>query len=382
MATLSGQLPGLTNDLATGSRLVTNGVFLLGDALWSVGSYAQENITDSGALATDIDSLKTYVQANVTAGPAKTAILNQLTALQANADSLVAQTVATNLAVDAGAAAAEIIGTGSSYVSDGTDLLAEGMPLFSTGLSAAEQGAGLLASGLNVASEALPKYSADQSAQLAKVISQPVKTDLSSVPPLPPAVTAVAAFTIPIALWFGALVLSLVYRPYEPRTLRTRSSSGRIVWGAILPPAGFALMQAVLITAGAAVVGVSPVHHLGLIMLVVLSAVSFVILHQGLRALFGRSAWLASIALLGLQIVAAGVLVPSPYLPKWVSGLGDVLPLSQSIQASQVFLTGGTFSVGLDALFWLVLTAVIGIVMLVISVSRGRMNSLTQISAS
>ena len=86
----------------------------------------------------------------------------------------------------------------------------------------------------------------------------------------------------------------------------------------------------------------------------------------------GRSAWLASVALLGLQIIAAGVLVPSAFLPAWVSNLGDVLPLSQSIKASQVFLTGGTFSAGLGSLFWLAMTAVLGILLVTIAVARGR----------
>lgn len=378
MASLSGQLPGLTSDLAQGSRMVTNGVFLLGDALWSVGAYTDKTITDTGTLASEITTLKNYVEANVSAGPTKTAIVNQLTALQTNADSLVLQAVETSLAVDAGAAAADVIGAGSEVLTDGSQLLSDGMPLFSTGLTAAQQGAGLLASGLNVASEALPKYSADQAAQLAKVISQPVETELTSVPPLPPVVAAVAAFTIPIALWFGALVLSFVYRPFEPRALRTRASTSRIVWGAVLPPVGLAAVQAALLILGAAAVSVSPVHHLGMLMLIVFSAVSFVLLHQGLAGLVGRSAWLISIALMGLQIVAAGVLVPTSFLPKWVSSLGEVLPLSQSIQASQVFLTGGTFSVGSGALFWLVLTAVLGICLLTVAVNRGRRLSLTQ----
>lgn len=372
MTTLSQALPGLTSDLAGGSRMVTNGIYLLGDALWSLGNYNNQSIGHSATLASDIETLRTYVTTNVTNATVKADILSQLDELELSTDALVLQQSATSLAIGAGAAAADVIGVGSEAVTDGTQALSDGLPLFTTGLGAATSGAGMLASGLNVASEALPKYTADQAAELAKVISEPVVTDITSVPELPPVVTAVAAFAVPVSLWLGALVLSLIFPPFERRSLLSRASTARIVWKSVLPQMGFALLQVAFVALGALVAGVRVVHHTGFFALLVVSALSFVLLHQGLTAIAGRSAWLASIALLGLQIIAAGVLVPVAFLPDWVSGLGTVLPLSQSIEAAQVFLTGGQFSSGLGSLFWLGLTAVIGVMLLVIVVSRGR----------
>lgn len=372
MTTLSQALPGLTSDLAGGSRMVTNGIYLLGDALWSLGTYNNQSIGHSATLASDIETLRTYVTTNVTNASVKADILAQLDELELSTDALVLQQSATSLAIDAGAAAADVIGVGSEAVTDGTQALSDGLPLFTTGLGAATSGAGMLASGLNVASEALPKYTADQAAELAKVISEPVVTDITSVPELPPVVTAVAAFAVPVSLWLGALVLSLIFPPFERRSLLSRASTARIVWKSVLPQMGFALLQVAFVAVGALVAGVRVVHHTGFFALLVVSAVSFVLLHQGLTALAGRSAWLASIALLGLQIIAAGVLVPIAFLPDWVASLGAILPLSQSIEAAQVFLTGGQFGSGLGSLFWLALTAVIGVLLLVVVVSRGR----------
>lgn len=372
MTTLSEDLPTLTSDLAGGSRMVTNGVYLLGDALWSLGNYNNQSIANSATLATDIEALRTYVNTNVSSGAVKTAILAQLDDLELSSDALVLQQTATGLAIGAGAAAADIIGVGSGAVTDGTQMLADGLPLFTQGLEAATTGAGMLASGLNIASEALPQFTPEQAAQRAKNITNPVNTQVTSVPNLPPVLTAVAAFTVPVALWLGALVLALIFTPYERRALISRASTARIVRGSLLPPINVGILQVGFVIVAAIVVGVKVVHHTGFFALLVASMLSFVLLHQGLTAVVGRSAWLASVALLGLQIIAAGVLVPSAFLPAWVSNLGDVLPLSQSIKASQVFLTGGTFSAGLGSLFWLAMTAVLGILLVTIAVARGR----------
>lgn len=372
MTEISSVLPELTNDLASGSRLVSDGVYLLGDALWSLGNFTNEQVTETGQLSTDISTLRAYVTANLPDGAQKTQILSQLDALTLNADLLALKALESSLAVDAGALAADVIGDGASAVADGSQILTEGMPLFTEGLAGATEGTGLLAEGLETISEALPQFSQQQAQKLAEVVAQPVTTDLSSSPPLPSAVAAVTAFVAPMALWLGALVLSLVYAPYEARALRTRASTLRIVWGASIPPAILSIIQALLVIGAILIFGVTPTHHLAFFALVILSSLSFVLLHQGLTAIAGRSAWLASIALFGLQVVAAGVLVPSQYLPSWMSSLGAILPLSQSIQASQAFLNGGSVSVGAGALFSLVLTAALGFLLLAINVAQHR----------
>lgn len=371
MSSLAAELPGLTTDLADGSKLVSDGIYALGDALWSVGEFNNQVVKNSGALVTDINALRVYVTA-MPDSPDKTHLLLALDALELNATSVTVQAIESGVAVDAGALAADVIGEGSSLVSDGTQLLADGMPLFSEGLAGATEGAGLLASGLTAASDALPKYSLDQASTLADVIAQPVVSNVEVSPALPGPQAAITAFAAPIALWLGALVLALIYAPFDKKALGTRASSARIVWGASFPPIVMAILQGLLVIAGAWALGVVGVHQIAFAVLMLIAAISFVLLHQGLVAIAGKSAWLASIALLGLQVIAAGVILPAHYLPDWVQSIGAVLPLSQAISASQILITGGTFTVGVMSVFWLVLTAIIGITLISVGVFKGR----------
>lgn len=372
MTQLSRVLPGVTSDLASGSRVVTNGVYALGDALWSLGTYNNQAIESSGSLASNIDLLRTYVTNQLPASATKTEILAQLSALELTTDALILQQAATGVAIDTGALAADVIGSGSNLLTEGTRALSDGLPLFTEGLSAATSGAGVLAEGLNDASSALPRYTSEQAAQLAQVVAQPVKTDLTTSPPLPSAVAAISAFTVPVALWLGALAISLVVPTRNRRAALSQASTSRLVLSSLLPAVVIAAIQVVFLGIAALVMGVNVVHHLNVLFIATISAVCFVLLHQGFTALLGRAAWALSLGFLGLQIIAAGVIVPPSFLPDWVSASGDVLPLSQTILAFQRLLTGGQLTDVTSSIITVTLTAALGLVVCVVAHMRLR----------
>ncbi|MEY4039767.1 MAG: hypothetical protein RLZZ52_635 [Actinomycetota bacterium] len=270
--------------------------------------------------------------------------------------------------------ASGLISEGSNYLAYGTEQFAQGMPLLADGLTQATGGADAIAAGLKAGADALPSLTASQAEELATVAANPVTAHITTHPALPSVQSALGAIMMPIGLWLGALVLSLVYRPLQPRNLLSSASSPRLLVKAASPMIGLAAAQGLLVVVAASASGVNPVDHAGLFALVMAASISFALLHQGLAALAPRATWVISIGLLTLQVVASGVILPLSWSPAFIQFLGNVLPLSVAMRGAQSLITGSS----VDALGSIVAVAVsglVGLVFLAIAISRGRMAS-------
>lgn len=372
ITTIASLLPESTSLLADGAEAVDTGVQDLAGALWSLGTWSQGAVNTSAQLGDQLDSLETWVNNNVSDPTQKAALLSQIADLQAQSADLTTQTFESDLGIDAGAGAAWLIGQGSAIVADGSRELADATPALPDAISLAAGGSQAIADVLTAAGKTVPRYSETQMNDISKAAANPIRSDLVTEPPLPQAVGAIGAVTIPVALWLGALVLAFIYAPYERRALQSRASTARIVWGSMFPAIVMAVVQTALVLVGLVFLKLSPMHNLGLIGLMVLSSIAFVVLHQGFAAIMGRFAWLVSVALLSLQIVASGVLLPRGYLPEWVNTAGNVLPLSQSIQGAQELISAGSLTQAVGCAVWLVIAVIVGVALSAIGVARGR----------
>lgn len=372
LTSVASLLPDSTALLADGAEDVDTGVQDLAGALWSLGQWSQGAVDTSAQLGNQLDSLETWVNANITNDAQKAALLTQISAMQAQSADLTTQTFESDLGIDVGAGAAWFIGQGSAVVAEGARELADATPALPDAIALASGGSQAIADVLTAAGKTVPQYSESQMSAISQAAANPITSDLITDPPLPQAIGAIGAVTIPVALWLGALVLAFIYAPYERRALRSRASTARIVWGSMLPAVIMAVVQTALVLAGLVFLKLSPMHNLGLIGLLFLSSIAFVVLHQGLAALLGRFAWLVSVALLSLQIVASGVVLPRGYLPDWVNTAGNVLPLAQSIRGAQELISAGSLSQALGCAVWLLVSAVIGVALSAIGVARGR----------
>src|SRR5690606_8329122 len=102
---------------------------------------------------------------------------------------------------------------GVQQLADGAGQLAGGTPQLVDGARQLADGTAQLGDGLGQAVDQLPSTPEDQRADLAKVVTAPVAAPATSVSgPLGLVSTLVA-----VALWVGALVLFLVFRPLPVR---------------------------------------------------------------------------------------------------------------------------------------------------------------------
>jgi len=294
----SNQIAAGAKDLAAANSSMTSGLGLL-------NSFSQVYLTGLAHLSDLNAQLRTQLNAGHYADAQQT--LNEIDLTTA---ALGTGGVLMTGGLTAAQYASGLITEGSNYLATGTQQFANGMPLLSDGLSQATSGAGAIATGLKDGAAALPSFSTSQVQDLSKVVANPVKVNITTNPALPSVQSALGAIMMPIGLWLGALVLSLMYRPLQARTLLSRSGNGRLVFRAALPMAGLALAQGLLVVVAAAASGVTPANNAGLFALLITASISFALLHLGFSSLAPRATGIISIGLLTVQVVAAGVILP------------------------------------------------------------------------
>ena len=112
------------------------------------------------------------------------------------------------------------LATGADGLAGGASQLADGVRQTDAGAGQLADGSATLGSGLTQAVDQLPTTPEDQRANLAQVVTAPVAAPSSTVTaPLGRVSTLVA-----VALWIGALVLFLAFRPLPARAAGSTSS--------------------------------------------------------------------------------------------------------------------------------------------------------------
>lgn len=376
LSTLTKELPVLTKELASGAHLLNTGINTFAKDLLKLAAVSKEAAKKTRTVAEQVALLTLTVEAWQPGTPAddlaKAEMLLQLSTLNTNSDEAALKAEETNVGVALAEAYAKELHVGSSALAEGTKELSAGMPALHKGIHGAYEGSKIITKGLDKVVKNLPTYTDAEATQLSKVVATPVVTKTVTKPKLPQAIGAVGAVVIPIALWLGALAISFIRPAFSRRALPTRASNARIVANAAVPYVVLAVAQGALILIGLYVFHLQPIYHFMLTAVVAASAVAFALLHQGLVALTGKFAWLISIALMSVQILAAGVVLPSAFVPDWVTTLGKTLPLSESIIAMQEVITGGQRQHVTAAIAWILVSAVVGVILSLVAVARGR----------
>lgn len=372
LSLLTKELPILTKELASGANLLNTGINTFAKDLLKLAEVSKATAEKTLTVAEQVAILTEYVDRSLPDSAEKGVIEAQLLALNATSDEAALKAEETNVGVALAETYAKELQVGSSALAKGTKELAAGMPALHEGIHGAYEGSKIVTKGLDTLVKTLPTYTEDQATQLSTVVATPVVTDTITEPKLPQAIGAVGAVVIPIALWLGALAISFIRPAFSRRALTTRAGNGRIVAHAAVPYVGIGIAQGSLILIGLYLFHLQPIYHFMLTAVVAASVIAFTLLHQGLVALTGKFAWLISIALMSVQILAAGVILPAAFVPDWVTSLGRIMPLSESIIAMQEVITGGQRHHVTAAIAWILVSAVVGVVLSLIAVARGR----------
>jgi putative membrane protein len=245
--------------------------------------------------------------------------------------------------VDRLARGAAEVADGAAELDGGLDTAAAGARRIAPGARQLRGGARILADGLANAQERVPALAADDRAEQADVLANPVELSSSNANPAHVYGRGLAPFFLSIALWVFGLIAYLMLRPVAGEALASsRLPAWTVATGAWLPAAGLGMVAALILYAVVDVgLGLDPLQPLQTIGLMLLAVAAFTAIDHCLRLAFGAVGDALSLVLLVLQLAAAGGIYPIETAPGLLQAIHPLLPMTYLIDAFRITISGG-----------------------------------------
>lgn len=242
--------------------------------------------------------------------------------------------------------------TGSAQVAKGNAELSTGLGKLSTGANSLDGGLKQLASGshelateLKKGANQIPVISGDKAKETAAVLAKPVDVKMTVDNPATFYGRGLAPMFFSIALWVWGISAFMVMRPITGRLLSGRASTFRLALSAYLPTAMISTAAAWLMLAVAWIgLDLNPVHPWLIIGLVTLTALAFSAFAHLMRTALGLVATAALLVILIVQLSGAGGTYPAVLLPGFFRALNPFMPMTYSIDAFRIAISGGLMS--------------------------------------
>ncbi|WP_454164335.1 YhgE/Pip family protein [Gordonia iterans] len=264
---------------------------------------------------------------------------------------------------------------GSRKLDSGANELAEGMPQL-------HDGAQQLATGLSDGVRQIPDFGGDAQRQtVAGNMSTPVALKSVTHNPAPTFGAGFAPFFLTLALFIGAMIILMLIKPLQTRSVIGGLGGLRSVLASYWPAVALAAAQVVVMfTVAHYGVGLNAAHAVGLLLFMLLIAGSFLAVIQMLNILLGVAVGrVATLAFLMVQIVASGGIYPVPTTATPAQVLHPWDPMSYAVTGMRQMISGGV-----DGRFWTavaVLGSILVVSMLISAwgVRRNRQYSMVQL---
>jgi len=236
----------------------------------------------------------------------------------------------------------------AQQAADGADHLRAGLDGALTGpqslqaqLGRLQRGAIQLAGGLRATLDQVPPANAQQRAQIADSLANPVDLRTTNLHPARSYGRGLAPLLCGIAMWVFALAAFLALRPLNPRALAGRARALTVGIAGWLPAAGIGVAGVLVLYAVLDGLGLDPLHPLWTIGLLVLTACAFVAAIHLLRTAFGIAGLALSLVLLAFQLTASGGLYPLETAPAPFRTIQPLSPLTYVVEGLRVTISGG-----------------------------------------
>lgn len=191
----------------------------------------------------------------------------------------------------------------------------------------------------------LPALTDGEVADAVQVLSSPVDVSMTVDNPALVYGRGLAPMFFSIALWVLGISAFFLVRPITGRAIVGRASDLRIALTAWLPLGGISVVAGWLMLATSwAFLGLDPVHPWLAITLVTVVALAFSAVAHLLRTALGLVATAAMLVLLIIQLTSAGGTYPPELLPPFFAAIGHVMPMTYTIDAFRIAISGGLMS--------------------------------------
>lgn len=240
--------------------------------------------------------------------------------------------------------ALDAVGAGISGLGEGISVMASAEGQLASGVGQLREGQETINDTLSSAGESLGAASS-QAEERAEAAAAPVSftTEARNRVSEP---MQVAPIALAVALWLGALLAAVAMPPLDGRVvLAGRALSATL--SNFVVAAGVSLAQALVASLAVLVAtGSLPANVPAFCVVVVLAALSFAAVGQGIRALSGRAALPVLVLLLALQLVCAGSVLPASFASGAFEALGAVLPMPQLAEGLRGAMAGPASGAG------------------------------------
>ena len=230
---------------------------------------------------------------------------------------------------------------GSNVLADGTQQLAAGMDDLNSGIIQLDDGSGELAFKLNEGAGKVPRFDGEKLDSASSVASSPVRLE-NTGDDVSLFGVGLSPFFLSLSLWFGGLIMFMVFNPISRRAIDSGVSPFRVVLGSWIPAAIVGVIQAFhLWWMQNLVLGVDAEHPVQMFFALAYVAIIFVTAILAIYALFGPSTGrLITMILMSLQLVASNGLYPPEVQPEFIQWVHSWDPMRFSVDLMRHVLFG------------------------------------------
>lgn len=237
------------------------------------------------------------------------------------------------------------LSTGMGQLDEGLGTMDKGASSLDDGLAQLEKGSQQLTKGLSDGVKRIPAISGDSAEGAAQVLSSPAHVDTLVENPAHVYGRGLAPLFFSIAMWVFGISGFLVMRPISGRLLAGRMSALRLTLSAWIPFGTVAVAGAILMLATVwATLGLDPLHGVATVALTVLVAVVFSLVAHLMRIALGLPGSALLLVWLILQLASTGGTYPADVLPPFFRWISPFMPITYSIDAFRVVISGGLWS--------------------------------------
>ena len=229
--------------------------------------------------------------------------------------------------------------SGATRLSEGAATLAQGNTALNNGAQRLFEGASTLANGLNEGVKKIPNYSDAQRDAITTVGAQAASVEAVRDHAVANNGAGFTPMFMSLALWIGAIALFLILPALDKR------DHGEKWWASAVRPATTATLLAaaqavIMMIAVNTAAGIEAKNLMGLCLMAVAAAVTFMLINQACVALLAFRGRFISIILLSLQITSMGATFPVETAPSFFQWIHPFLPMSYTQLAFRQLIAG------------------------------------------
>ncbi|WP_026556818.1 YhgE/Pip family protein [Arthrobacter sp. 35W] len=260
---------------------------------------------------------------------------------------------------------------GANQLAAGAHKLDAGAGDLSNGAGALSDGAAELASQLGAGASSVPNPNDAQKNIASSVIASPIKVSNTSLATAANYGSGLAPFFLVLALWIGAFMLVQAMRPLTTRALASNAPSWKIAVGGWLPFLVVSVGQALLLYAVVHFgLGLEPAHPWLTLGLLLLAAMAFTALIQGIVALMGTPGKFVVLILLVLQLVSSGGTFPWQTTPEPLHIMHQILPMGHVVEGMRHLIYGADLATLVPIVFGLLGYTLVGLALSLLAVNK------------